>query len=163
MTKLEWATTGMTTAELTQDRADANQPNMGLKTWKNSPAGKIRKTDVTVAKNYLTQEELSDLNRVVTMYLDYAEDQAKRQQPMTMAQWAGKLDAFLTIIFSFHTVFQSHCVSVTLCFSHTVFRYVVGGASKLFVGFCNVHALLIGCCCASRMLLCQSCSFKAAV
>ena len=96
MTKLEWATTGMTTAELTQDRADANQPNMGLKTWKNSPAGKIRKTDVTVAKNYLTQEELSDLNRVVTMYLDYAEDQAKRQQPMTMAQWAGKLDAFLT-------------------------------------------------------------------
>jgi hypothetical protein len=69
---------------------------MGLKTWKNSPAGKIRKTDVTVAKNYLTQEELSDLNRVVTMYLDYAEDQAKRQQPMTMAQWAGKLDAFLT-------------------------------------------------------------------
>lgn len=94
--KLEWAITEMTAAEIIKDRADANQPNMGLKTWKNSPAGKIRKTDVTVAKNYLTQQELSDLNRVVTMYLDYAEDQAKRQQPMTMAQWAGKLDAFLT-------------------------------------------------------------------
>lgn len=94
--KLEWAITGMTAAEIIKDRADANQPNMGLQTWKNSPAGKIRKTDVTVAKNYLAQEELSDLNRIVTMYLDYAEDQAKRQQPMTMAQWAGKLDAFLT-------------------------------------------------------------------
>ena len=94
--KLEWAITGMTAAELIKDRADANQPNMGLQTWKNSPSGKIRKTDVTVAKNYLSQEELGDLNRIVTMYLDYAEDQAKRQQPMSMAQWAGKLDAFLT-------------------------------------------------------------------
>ncbi|TWU02867.1 virulence RhuM family protein [Stieleria varia] len=94
--KLEWAITGMTAAEIIKDRADANQPNMGLQTWKNSPSGKIRKTDVTVAKNYLSQQELSDLNRMVTMYLDYAEDQAKRQQPMTMAQWASKLDAFLT-------------------------------------------------------------------
>ncbi len=94
--KLEWAITGMTAAELIKDRADASQPNMGLKAWKNSPTGKIRKTDVTVATNYLSQEELSDLNRIVTMYLDYAEDQAKRQQPMSMAQWAGKLDAFLT-------------------------------------------------------------------
>ena len=94
--KLEWAITGMTAAELIKDRADANQPNMGLQTWKNSPSGKIRKTDVTVVKNYLSQEELGDLNRIVTMYLDYAEDQAKRQQPMSMAQWAGKLDAFLT-------------------------------------------------------------------
>ncbi len=94
--KLEWAITGMTAAEIIKDRADANQPNMGLQTWKNSPTGKIRKTDVTVAKNYLSQEELNDLNRIVTMYLDYAEDQAKRRQPMTMAQWAGKLDAFLT-------------------------------------------------------------------
>ncbi|TWU25099.1 hypothetical protein Pla52o_13970 [Novipirellula galeiformis] len=93
--KLEWAITGMTAAELIKDRADATQPNMGLQTWKNSPSGKIRKTDITVAKNYLFQEELSDLNRIVTMYLDYAEDQAKRQQPMTMAQWASKLDAFL--------------------------------------------------------------------
>ena len=70
--KLEWAITGMTAAELIKDRADANQPNMGLQTWKNSPSGKIRITDVTVAKNYLSQEELGDLNRIVTMYLDYA-------------------------------------------------------------------------------------------
>jgi hypothetical protein len=94
--KLEWAITGMTAAELIKDRADASLPNMGLQTWKNSPEGKIRKTDVTVAKNYLSKEELSDLNRIVTMYLDYAEDQARRQQTMTMAQWASKLDAFLT-------------------------------------------------------------------
>jgi len=82
--KLEWAITGMTAAEIIQKRADASQPNMGLQTWKNSPSGKIRKTDVTVAKNYLSQDEMSDLNRIVTMYLDYAEDQAKRQQPMPM-------------------------------------------------------------------------------
>lgn len=93
--KLEWAITGMTAAEIIQKRADSNQPNMGLKTWKNSPSGKIRKTDVTIAKNYLSQEEMSDLNRIVTMYLDYAEDQAKRQQPMPMAKWAEKLDGFL--------------------------------------------------------------------
>ena len=93
--KLEWAITGMTAAEIIKKRADASQPNMGLQTWKNSPSGKIRKTDVTVAKNYLSQEEMSDLNRIVTMYLDYAEDQARRQRPMPMAQWASKLDAFL--------------------------------------------------------------------
>lgn len=86
----------MTAAEIIKKRADASQPNMGLQTWKNSPSGKIRKTDETVAKNYLSQEEMSDLNRIVTMYLDYAEDQARRQQPMPMAQWASKLDAFLT-------------------------------------------------------------------
>ncbi len=93
--KLEWAITGITAAELIQSRADAAQPNMGLQTWKNSPAGKIRKSDVTIAKNYLTQEELSQLNRFVTMYLDYAEDQARRGKLMVMADWAGKLDAFL--------------------------------------------------------------------
>lgn len=93
--KLEWAITGMTAAELIKDRADAQLPHMGLATWKNAPDGPIRKTDVTVAKNYLTQEELTSLNRIVTMYLDYAEDQAQRQQPMTMQQWASKLDAFL--------------------------------------------------------------------
>lgn len=94
--KLEWAITGMTAAELIQSRADADQPNMGLQTWKNSPTGKIRRADVTVAKNYLTRDELTDLNRIVTMYLDYAEDQARRGNVMTMAGWAGKLDAFLT-------------------------------------------------------------------
>jgi hypothetical protein len=68
---------------------------MGLQTWKNSPDGRIRKSDVTVAKNYLDDSELEQLNRIVTMYLDYAEDQASRQAPMTMANWASKLNAFL--------------------------------------------------------------------
>ena len=68
---------------------------MGLQTWKNHPHGKIRQTDVTVAKNYLTADELDGLNRIVTMYLDFAEDQARRKQPMTMTQWTQRLDAFL--------------------------------------------------------------------
>ncbi len=93
--KLEWAITGMTAAEIIEARADAGQPNMGLTTWKNAPQGKIRKADVTVAKNYLSEQEISDLNRIVTMYLDYAEDQARRHQTMTMSGWAAKLDAFL--------------------------------------------------------------------
>ena len=77
------------------ERADADKPNMGLTTWKNAPAGPIRRTDVAVAKNYLTREELDALERVVVMYLDYAEDQARRQQPMHMADWVAKLDRFL--------------------------------------------------------------------
>ena len=93
--KLEWAITGMTAAEIIEARADADQPNMGLTTWKNAPKGKIRKADVTVAKNYLSEQEISELNRIVTMYLDYAEDQARRHQTMTMSGWAAKLDAFL--------------------------------------------------------------------
>jgi hypothetical protein len=68
---------------------------MGLTTWKNAPTGAIRKADVGIAKNYLTHEEMTALNRVVTMYLDYAEDQAMRQRPMHMADWVTKLDAFL--------------------------------------------------------------------
>jgi hypothetical protein len=68
---------------------------MGLTAWKNAPEGKIVKADVSVAKNYLTQEEISELNEIVTMYLDYATRQARRHIPMTMADWAGKLDAFL--------------------------------------------------------------------
>lgn len=90
--KLHWAVTGHTAPELIARRADAAKPNMGLTAWKGP---KVRKGDVTVAKNYLSQEELSDLNRVVTMYLDYAEDQAKRKKAMHMAQWADRLDAFL--------------------------------------------------------------------
>jgi len=68
---------------------------MGLTTWKNAPAGPIRKGDVDTAKNYLSQQEITELNRIVTMYLDYAEDQAQRHNPMHMADWLGKLDAFL--------------------------------------------------------------------
>jgi hypothetical protein len=68
---------------------------MGLTSWRNAPAGKVVKTDVVVAKNYLTEKELKSLDRFVTMYLDYAEDQAERGIPMTMKDWASKLDAFL--------------------------------------------------------------------
>jgi hypothetical protein len=93
--KLHWAIHGHTAAEVVQKRADASKPKMGLTSWKNGPKGKIRKTDVCIAKNYLTEEELSALNRVVTMYLDYAEDQAQRRQTMHMADWVRKLDGFL--------------------------------------------------------------------
>jgi len=93
--KLHWAIHGHTAAEIIQARADADQPNMGLTTWKNAPRGPVRKTDVTVAKNYLSEEEIRELNRIVTMYLDYAEDQARRHRPMHMADWIKKLDAFL--------------------------------------------------------------------
>ena len=68
---------------------------MGLQTWKNAPDGKILKTDIGIAKNYLTETELKQLDRIVSMYLDFAENQAERQVPMTMQDWAGKLDAFL--------------------------------------------------------------------
>lgn len=90
--KLHFAIHGHTASELIVERADATKPNMGLTNWKGD---KVRKNDVTVAKNYLTQEELSDLNRIVTMYLDYAESQAKKKKPMHMKDWAQKLDAFL--------------------------------------------------------------------
>ena len=93
--KLHWAITGQTAAEIIALRADADKPNMGLTTWKNAPDGRIRKADVTVAKNYLGEEEIRELNRIVTMYLDYAEDQAQRRQGVTMQQWADKLDGFL--------------------------------------------------------------------
>ena len=93
--KLEWAITGQTAAELIAARSNADQPNMGLTTWKNAPGGKILKSDVGVAKNYLSEQELSSLNRIVTMYLDYAENQAVRQIPMKMQDWTEKLDAFL--------------------------------------------------------------------
>lgn len=93
--KLHWAVHGHTAAEIVYQRADAQKPNMGLTTWKNASHGPIRKTDVTIAKNYLTEQEIRELNRIVTMYLDYAEDQARRRKPMHMADWVEKLDAFL--------------------------------------------------------------------
>jgi len=93
--KLHWAITGHTAAELIAQRADAQKPHMGLTTWKNAPGGKIMKTDVGIAKNYLSEKEIKELNRIVTMYLDYAELQAERQVPMKMADWAQRLDAFL--------------------------------------------------------------------
>jgi hypothetical protein len=93
--KLEWAITGKTAAELIAERANAAQPNMGLTTWKKAPDGKIVKTDVVIAKNYLIEKEIKELNRVVTMYLDYAENQAERQKVLYMRDWLEKLDAFL--------------------------------------------------------------------
>ena len=93
--KLHFAIHGHTAAEVVQDRADALKPNMGLTTWKNGPKGKIRKTDVSVAKNYLAETEMDDLNRIVNRYLDYAEDQARRHNPMRMVDWIGKLNGFL--------------------------------------------------------------------
>ena len=93
--KLHWAITGKTAAELIAERASADQPNMGLKTWKNAPQGQIQKADVAVAKNYLEENEIRALERIVSMYLDFAELQASRQIPMKMADWVQKLDAFL--------------------------------------------------------------------
>ena len=93
--KLHFAIHGRTAAEAVLGRADAVKPNMGLTTWKNAPHGPIRKADVTVAKNYLSQPEIAELNRVVTMYLDFAEDQARRKKTMHMAEWVQRLDAFL--------------------------------------------------------------------
>ena len=93
--KLHFAIHGRTAAEVIKGRADAVKPNMGLTTWKNAPHGPVRKADVTVAKNYLSQPEITELNRVVTMYLDFAEDQAQRRTTMHMGEWVQRLDAFL--------------------------------------------------------------------
>jgi len=93
--KLHWAITKQTASEIIYSRANHEKENMGLSTWKNAPSGRIRKTDVVVAKNYLQEKELKTLNRIVTMYLDYAEHQAQKQIPMTMKDWSKKLNAFL--------------------------------------------------------------------
>ena len=93
--KLHWAVTGKTAAQLIAERADSSKPQMGLQTWKNVPKGKILKSDVSVAKNYLNEKEIKELERIVSMYLDYAENQAARQIPMKMSDWVNKVDAFL--------------------------------------------------------------------
>ncbi|PIP53629.1 MAG: cell filamentation protein Fic [Bacteroidetes bacterium CG23_combo_of_CG06-09_8_20_14_all_32_9] len=93
--KLHWAITGQTAAELIAARVDSTKQNMGLTTWKNAPGGSIRKIDVGIAKNYLNEKELDGLNRIVTMYLDYAESQARKGIVMYMKDWIQKLDAFL--------------------------------------------------------------------
>ena len=93
--KLHWAITGLTAAEIIASRADSRKQNIGLTTWKNAPKGSIRKTDVGIAKNYLNERELDGLNRIVTMYLDYAESQALKGAVMYMKDWIIKLDAFL--------------------------------------------------------------------
>jgi hypothetical protein len=91
--KMLWAITGKTAAELIEARSDCDSPNMGLTSWKGSI---VRKQDVPIAKNYLNADEIKELNQIVTMYLDYAELQAKQRKTVTMAEWSEKLDAFLT-------------------------------------------------------------------
>ena len=93
--KLHWAITGKTAAEIIAERAKASLPNMGLTTWKNAPNGKVLKSDVSIAKNYMTEKEIKSLERIVTMFLDYAENQADRAIPMRIQDWVEKLDAFL--------------------------------------------------------------------
>ena len=115
--KLHWAITGQTAAELIASRADSSKTNMGLTTWKNAPKGSVRKTDVGIAKNYLNEKELDGLNRIVTMYLDYAEIQAMKGVVMYMKDWIQKLDAFLQ--FNENAVLKhqgkvSHEVAITL-------------------------------------------------
>jgi len=115
--KLHWAITGQTAAELIAARVDSTKDNMGLTTWKNAPKGRIRKTDVGIAKNYLNEKELDGLNRIVVMYLDYAENQARKGVVMYMTDWIKKLDAFLQ--FNEETVLKhqgkaSHDVALAL-------------------------------------------------
>lgn len=93
--KMHYAVHGNTAAEVIVTRADHTKEHMGLISWRNAPNGKIVKADVSVAKNYLSMDEMQELNEIVTMYLDYATRQARRHIPMTMADWASKLDAFL--------------------------------------------------------------------
>jgi hypothetical protein len=93
--KLHFAATGQTAAEIVARRADSAEPNMGLTTWKNAPDGPVIKTDVITAKNYLGGEEIDGLNRIVVMWLDFAEDQAKRRQQVFLKDWTTKLDDFL--------------------------------------------------------------------
>jgi len=95
--KLHWAITGSTAAEIIHSRADAGKSNMGLSTWKNSPDGKILKLDTGIAKNYLEENEIKELNRLVELYLNFAELQAERNIPLKMTEWIEVLDGFLKI------------------------------------------------------------------
>jgi len=95
--KLHWAISGQTAAEIIYEKADANLPQMGLTTWRHAPDGKVMKSDVTIAKNYLDQKRMMAINRLVSAYLDLAEDRAEREIPMTMRDWSTLLDGFLTV------------------------------------------------------------------
>jgi len=95
--KMHWAIHGHTASEIIYQRADSEKQNMGLTTWKNSPKGKIRKTDVSIAKNYLSKDELKELNLIVDQYLSFAELQARSRNPMYMSDWIKKLHDFLTL------------------------------------------------------------------
>jgi len=96
--KLHYAVSGMTAPEIIKDRASSEKENMGLTSWKHSPEGKIQLSDTRIAKNYLTEEELAELNKLVELYLNYAELQATREIPMSMSDWAEQLDKFLDFV-----------------------------------------------------------------
>lgn len=100
--KMHFAVHGHTAAELIVERANAEKPHMGLTTWKDAPNGKIKKSDVTIAKNYLSEYELSQLNRMVTAYLDFAENMALRKIPLTMADWEKRLNGFIQMLSLIH-------------------------------------------------------------
>lgn len=126
--KLHFAISGQTAAEIIRSRVNSKKPNMGLTNWTNSPKGTIRKTDVIIAKNYLNEKELDGLNRIVTMYLDYAEMQAQKGISMTMKDWVNKLNSFLQ--FNEKDILQnngevSHEVAVSLAESEYK-KYQVG-------------------------------------
>ena len=93
--KLHYAISGKTAAQIIAERASADKPNMGLQTFKNAPSGKVLKGDIGIAKNYLIEKEIKELEHIVSMYLDYAENQAARQIPLKMQDWVEKLDAFM--------------------------------------------------------------------
>ena len=95
--KLHYAITGMTAPEIIHDRVDSKKDNMGLTTWRNAPRGKILESDVIVAKNYLSKEEITELNNLVSMYLDYAERQVKLRHIISMKEWKEKLELFLKL------------------------------------------------------------------
>ena len=95
--KMHFAIHGRTAAEIIVERADASKPHMGMTTWKNAPKGRIKRDDAQIAKNYLSEDEIRSLNRIVDQYLTFAEDQAERRKTLTMAEWRSKLDAFLTV------------------------------------------------------------------
>jgi len=119
--KLEFAITNHTAAEIIKIRANADSPHMGLQTWSN-PNGKIIKKDIIVTKNYLTESELDELNRIVNMYLDYAENQAKRHKIMKMTDWISKLDAFLKFN-DYDILTNAGKVSKELAEAHAVKEY----------------------------------------
>jgi hypothetical protein len=120
--KMHWAAHGHTAAEIVHDRADSSRPNMGLTSWKNAPSPLVRKDDVTVAKNYLSHDELEALNLLVSAYLDFAELQARSHRPLYMADWIAKLDDFLRL--SEHEVLEhAGSISHALAEEHATAEY----------------------------------------
>ena len=116
--KMHYAVHGHTAAELIMERADSTREHMGLTTWQDAPDGKIKKSDVTVAKNYLTEFELSQLNRMVTAYLDFAENMAQRRIPLTMQDWETRLNGFIEI-FEYGLLKDDGKVSAEIARLHT--------------------------------------------